>query len=128
MRHRKTRKFRYHSNGRNYHMRGNGRDRDQARIGPSSFSTDRPRNSFKPPQSAHKLVERYNVLAKEALSTGDIILSENYFQHADHFSRIIEINNQKQKQNNLQSGEQKNSGESSSEKDKIIQNKNNETK
>ena len=36
-------------------------------------------------QNASKLFEKYNNLAREALSTGDKILSENYFQHADHF-------------------------------------------
>ena len=36
-----------------------------------------------------KLIEKYNNLAREALSSGDKILSENYFQHADHFLRII---------------------------------------
>ena len=36
-----------------------------------------------------KLIEKYNNLAREALSTGDKILSENYFQHADHFMRIL---------------------------------------
>ena len=36
-----------------------------------------------------KLVEKYNDLAREALSKGDKILSENYFQHADPFSRIL---------------------------------------
>ena len=40
-------------------------------------------------QNASKLVEKYNNLAREALSTGDKILSENYFQHADHFARIL---------------------------------------
>ena len=39
--------------------------------------------------NAPKLIEKYNNLAREALSTGDKILSENYFQHADHFSRIL---------------------------------------
>jgi len=39
--------------------------------------------------NASKLVEKYNDLAREALSTGDKILSENYFQHADHFARIL---------------------------------------
>ena len=35
------------------------------------------------------MVEKYNNLAREALSSGDKILSENYFQHADHFTRIL---------------------------------------
>ena len=39
--------------------------------------------------NAPKLIEKYNDLAREALSNGDKILSENYLQHADHFSRII---------------------------------------
>ena len=39
--------------------------------------------------NASKLMEKYNNLAREALSNGDKILSENYFQHADHFMRIL---------------------------------------
>ena len=39
--------------------------------------------------NASKLHEKYNNLAREALSSGDKIMSENYFQHADHFKRII---------------------------------------
>ena len=45
-----------------------------------------------------KLIDKYITLAKEALSSGDKILSENYFQHADHFSRIQSV---KKEQNNL---------------------------
>ena len=40
-------------------------------------------------QNASKLIDKYNNLAREALSSGDKILSENYFQHADHFTRIL---------------------------------------
>ena len=39
--------------------------------------------------NASKLIEKYTDLAREALSNGDKILSENYFQHADHFTRIL---------------------------------------
>ena len=39
--------------------------------------------------NAGKLIEKYNNLAREASSNGDKILSENYFQHADHFTRIL---------------------------------------
>ena len=38
--------------------------------------------------NAPKLIEKYNDLAREASSNGDKILSENYLQHADHFTRI----------------------------------------
>ena len=47
---------------------------------------------------AEKLLEKYNNLAKEALSNGDKILSESYYQYADHFLRVIE--NQNSIQNN----------------------------
>ena len=46
---------------------------------------------------AEKLLEKYNGLAKEALSSGDKILSESYFQHADHFLRVVENQNSIQK-------------------------------
>ena len=39
--------------------------------------------------NAPKLIEKYNDLAREALSNGDKILSENYLQHADHFQRVL---------------------------------------
>ena len=39
--------------------------------------------------NASKLYEKYNNLARESLSSGDKIMSENYFQHADHFKRIL---------------------------------------
>ena len=39
--------------------------------------------------NAPKLIEKYNDLAREASSNGDKILSENYLQHADHFTRIL---------------------------------------
>tara|TARA_B100000989_G_scaffold28790_1_gene18526 strand:- start:1533 stop:1949 length:417 start_codon:yes stop_codon:yes gene_type:complete len=50
--------------------------------------------------NAPKLIEKYNNLAREALSIGDKILSENYFQHADHFMRILN-DKELQKKNNL---------------------------
>ena len=57
-------------------------------------------NPGKNNQNASKLIEKYNDLAREALSNGDKILSENYLQHADHFSRII-ISQEKLKVQNL---------------------------
>ena len=62
----------------------------------SKFSSNYSNNdSFKrkiPGRNNHnapKLIEKYNDLAREALSKGDKILSENYFQHAEHFTRIV---------------------------------------
>ena len=38
--------------------------------------------------NATKLIEKYNEMAREALANEDRVLSENYFQHADHFTRV----------------------------------------
>ena len=50
-------------------------------------------------QNASKLIDKYNDLAKEAISNGDKILSENYLQHADHFSRILQSRELSKQQN-----------------------------
>ena len=95
MRHRKSRRYnKFRSNGRNYQSRGNGNE--QTRIGATSFSNGRGRNNFKSHHNPKQLVDKYNSLAKEALSSGDQILSENYYQHADHYARMVEdrISNQ----------------------------------
>ena len=52
-------------------------------------SSFKRRHPGKNNQNAAKLVEKYNDLAREALSNGDKILSENYLQHSEHFSRIL---------------------------------------
>ena len=96
----RPRRFRHRSNGRNHQRRDNGDT--QARLRPNLFSNSHTRNHFRTPQSAEKLFEKYNTLAKEALTSGDKTLSENYFQHADHFMRIIENKNINQKQNKVQ--------------------------
>jgi len=96
----RPRRFSRHSNGRNHQRRDNGGT--QAGLRSNSFSNSQTRNHFRTPQSAEKLFEKYNTLAKEALTSGDKTLSENYFQHADHFVRIIENKNINQKQNKVQ--------------------------
>ena len=39
--------------------------------------------------TAHQVAEKYMALAKDAASSGDIVLSESYLQHAEHYQRII---------------------------------------
>ena len=51
--------------------------------------------------NASKLIEKYSNLAREALSGGDKILSENYFQHADHFTRILNDQDAQRKLNSI---------------------------
>tara|TARA_B100001540_G_C15759472_1_gene620952 strand:- start:836 stop:1240 length:405 start_codon:yes stop_codon:yes gene_type:complete len=48
------------------------------------------KNAGRNNHNAPKLIEKYSNLAREALSNGDKILSENYFQHAEHFIRVLE--------------------------------------
>ena len=55
----------------------------------SNGSAFKRRHPGKNNQNAAKLVEKYNDLAREALSNGDKILSENYLQHSEHFTRIL---------------------------------------
>ena len=55
-------------------------------------------------QNAGKLVEKYNDLAREALSNGDKILSENYLQHSEHFSRILISQENSRNQSEKESG------------------------
>ena len=60
--------------------------------------------------NASNLIDKYNNLAREALSVGDKILSENYFQHADHFMRILkEQENFKKTKFSFSSNSEKNS-------------------
>ncbi len=96
---RKPRRFRRRSNGRGHSSRDNGYM--QARLRSNSFSNTQTRNNFRQTQSAEKLFEKYNTLAKEAVSTGDKTLGENYLQHADHFMRIIEEKNKNQNKDNI---------------------------
>ena len=85
---RNRRGFRRRSNGRGRSSQENGYM--QARSRSNSFSNNQTRNNFRQTQSAEKLLEKYNSLAKEAMSLGDKTLCENYLQHADHFMRVIE--------------------------------------
>ena len=55
--------------------------------------------------NASKLITKYNDLAREALANGDKILSENYFQHADHFIRIFEEQEKSKPVKNLENSE-----------------------
>ena len=85
--HRPRRHHRSRNNGRGFKRNGSsGVNFIRNSVSPDVNS----RRIFRGNQNASKLLEKYLNLGKEALSSGDKILSENYFQHADHFSRIVE--------------------------------------
>ena len=82
-----NRRNRFKLNGdRNFRRNGNGHKPNGDFNNGSSFKRRHPGKNN---QNAAKLVEKYNDLAREALSNGDKILSENYLQHSEHFSRIL---------------------------------------
>jgi hypothetical protein len=83
------------NNNRRHNFRRNDRNfkpnNDRSKFG-TNFSNNENFQRKAPGRNNHnasKLIEKYNNLAREASSNGDKILSENYFQHADHFTRIL---------------------------------------
>jgi len=87
--------FRNNNNVRRNNFRRNDRNfknnGDRSRFG-SNYSNNDSFTRKAPGRNNHnapKLIEKYNDLAREASSNGDKILSENYLQHADHFTRIL---------------------------------------
>ena len=87
--------FRNNNNNRRNNFRRNDRNfksgGEKPKFG-TNFSNNENFQRKVPGRNNHnasKLIDKYNNLAREALSSGDKILSENYFQHADHFTRIL---------------------------------------
>jgi len=94
MRYNRPRRHKFRSNDRGF-RRSDSQDSRIHGINSASKNFQRTffgRNGLK----AEKLLEKYNGLAKEALLSGDKILSENYYQHADHFLRVVENQNSMQ--------------------------------
>ena len=87
---RNNRKNRFKSNG-DRHFRKRSLNGHKIQVDFNSNSDFKRRNPGRNNQNAAKLIDKYNNLAREALSSGDKILSENYLQHADHFSRILSL-------------------------------------
>ena len=87
--------FRNNNNGRRNNFRRDNRgfksngDRSKYSTNFSNTENFQRKSPGRNNHNASKLIEKYNNLAREALSGGDKILSENYFQHADHFMRIL---------------------------------------
>ena len=126
--------FRNNDNNRRNNFRRPDRNFKPNGDGPkfnSNFSNNENFQRNVPSRNNHnaaKLIEKYNNLAREALSSEDKILSENYFQHADHFTRILNEQESFRKaryaSNNTENSETKDS-EEKSDKDLDTGNKNN---
>ena len=110
--------FRNNNNNRRNNFRRNDRN-FKSNVERQKFSTNFSNNeNFKrkaPGRNNHnapKLIEKYNDLAREALSNGDKILSENYLQHADHFTRILNEKESFRKEKFLENKNEKMNGSS----------------
>ena len=119
---RNNRRGRFRSGDRNFKRNNGGSNKYK-----SDFSSNTNFQRKAPGRNNHnasKLIEKYNDLAREALANGDKILSENYFQHADHFSRIIEEQEKNRLTKNIESPEteeiKKNNSEEKQEDEKQI--------
>ena len=115
--------FRNNNNGRRNNFRRNDRnfksngDRNKFNNNFSNSDNFQRKVPGRNNHNAPKLIEKYNNLAREALSSGDKILSENYFQHADHFTRILnEKETQKKFFNNKNPADLNNSADSQENK------------
>ena len=100
---RNNRRGRFRSGDRNFKRNNGGSNKYK-----SDFSSNTNFQRKAPGRNNHnasKLIEKYNDLATEALASGDKILSENYFQHADHFTRVIEEQDRKKNIKNLEKSE-----------------------
>jgi len=106
MRNDKIRRFRPRSNKYRSRRPGNGMNNggavQQINIHRNNISRNHiPRN----PHNLERIIEKYKNLAKEALSSGDKTLHENYLQHSDHFSRILSEMGSKAKDNSNSNSE-----------------------
>ena len=118
-----SRRNNFRRNDRNFKSNGDRNKFSNNFSNSDNFQRKVPgRNNYNAP----KLIEKYNNLAREALSSGDKILSENSFQHADHFTRILnEKETQKKIFNNRSSTVLNNSTdniENKSSTEKIVDN------
>ena len=67
-------------------------------IGNKNFNRN---GSMSNPLNVEKTISKFQQLAKDAQSSGDPVLVENYLQHADHYSRkLAELNGQTQNNDN----------------------------
>ena len=115
----------YKNNHKRQKFRSNG-DRNSSRnlenqhlVSNSNFQRKNHRMNN---QNASRMVEKYNSLAREALSTGDKILSESYFQFSDHYLRIL--NEREKNQNSLNNSKEKSINQNSNQiKDEKIEEK-----
>lgn len=73
---------------------GGGNRRSNVPLRHQTFDSNGPEVRVR--GNAFQVYEKYLALARDASSAGDRIAAENYFQHAEHYYRIINANNEGQ--------------------------------
>ncbi len=81
--------MRHGTSGRRQRNRGGGRRNNQPRT--QVYDSNGPDVRIR--GTAHQVAEKYLALAKDATASGDVVVAENYYQHAEHYIRIIGENN-----------------------------------
>lgn len=71
---------------RSRNFRGNGR-RPNFQPRNSTFESSGPEGKIR--GSAYQVIDKYQALARDALSAGDRVAAENYLQHAEHYYRVL---------------------------------------
>ena len=75
------------TNNNNNNNNGNNQNRKGPNPLTRSYESNGP--DVKIRGSAQQIAEKYTTLARDAQSSGDRVMAENYLQHAEHYNRII---------------------------------------
>ncbi len=110
----RRRNFRPRSQKNNFRRRNSSMNSNGVGNFNNNGNTNFSRNgSMSNPHNVEKAVQKFQQLAKDAQSSGDLILVENYLQHADHYSRkLAELNEKNRDRDNINSEKIKNSEDS----------------
>ena len=82
--------------------RGNGRRPNGGRN--SNFESSGPQGKIR--GTAYQVIEKYQALGRDALTFGDRVAAENYFQHAEHYYRVMVANGGLEQRSGRPSGQQ----------------------
>ena len=80
--------MRHGSNSRRSRGRNSGNNNNR-KFNPKMHTYDSNGPEVRIRGNAHQITEKYTTLARDAASAGDNTLAESYYQHAEHYQRII---------------------------------------
>ncbi|PWE16793.1 DUF4167 domain-containing protein [Marinicauda salina] len=89
--------------------RQRGRGRKSGNQGNRSFESNGP--DVKVRGNASHIHDKYLQLARDAMSSGDRVMAENYYQHAEHYLRVMQANQPKRDENSAEDGADQRGGQ-----------------